>query len=112
MDNEQRADLAAKVKEARGQRGWSQARLAKEAGVSENTVLMLERGVRATQPAKVRQILEALDVAPALSFIDLEGVPEDVTIFLTVAAQRLRVMDEAARNRVLSDIYPRLLAGR
>jgi transcriptional regulator with XRE-family HTH domain len=111
MDDQQRADLAAQVREARGQRGWSQARLASEAGVSENTVLKLEQGVRATQPAKVRQILDALGVAPAMSVIELDGVPEDVQIFLTVAAQRLRVMDPADRNRVLADLYPRLLLG-
>ena len=115
MDNEQRDELAAQVKEARDRRGWSQARLAKEAGVAENTVMELEKGARAarkTQAGKVRLILDALDVPPALSFIDLADVPEDVRIFLTVATQRLRVMDEDDRNRVLSDLYPRLLIGR
>ena len=115
MDDEQRDELAAQVKEARDRRGWSQARLAKEAGVAENTVMELEKGARAarkTQAGKVRKILDALDVPPALSFIDLTDVPEDVRIFLTVAAQRLRVMEADDRNRVLSDLYPRLLIGR
>lgn len=112
MNEEQRAELAAQVREARNQRGWTQARLAAEAGVAENTVMKLEQGQRATQPAKVRKILDALGVAPAMSVIDLEGIPEDVQIFLTVAAQRLKVMDEAERNRVLADLYPRLLIGK
>lgn len=109
MNQEQRAELAAQVKEARDQRGWSQARLATEARVSENTVMMLERGQRATQPAKVRAILDALEVEPLASAIELDGVPEDVRIFLTVAAQRLRVMEEGERQKVLTDLYPRLL---
>ena len=112
MDEEQRAELAAQVREARTLRGWSQARLATEAGVSENTVMKLEQGARATQPAKVRQILDALGVAPVMSVIELEGVPEDVRIFLTVAVQRLRLMEPEDRNRVLADLYPRLLIGK
>lgn len=110
MDEQQRAELAAKVKETRNARGWSQARLAQEAGVSENTVLKLEQGVRATQGTKVRQILDALGIAPLAKVIDLEGVPEDVQIFLTVAALRLKAIgDDAVRQRVLNDLYPRLL---
>lgn len=111
MDEQQRAELAVEVREARNQRGWSQKKLATEAGVSENTVMWLEKGQRGTQPAKVRQILDALGVAPAMSVIELDGVPEDVRIFLTVAAQRLSIMDPDDRNRVLADVYPRLLVG-
>ena len=112
MDDKQRADLAAQVRESREARGWSQERLAQEAGVSENTVLSLERGKKKTQPGKVRLILDALGAAPALTMLDLEGVPEDVRIFLTVAAQRLRVMTDEERAHVLADLYPRLLIGR
>lgn len=109
MNQEQRAEIAAQVKEARNERGWSQARLAEEAGVSENTVMKLEHGERATQPAKVRAILDALGIEPLATAIDLEGVPEDVRIFLTVAAQRLGVMEDGQRQKVLTDLYPRLL---
>lgn len=109
MNDEQRAELAARVREARKNRGWSQARLANEAGVAENTVLQLEKGTRQTQPDKLRSILDALGITPAETILDLAGAPDDVRIFLTVAAQRLRVMDEIDRQRVLNDLYPRLL---
>lgn len=112
MDQEQRAEVAAQVRQGREMRGWSQRRLAEEAGVAENTVTKLEKGERATQPGKLRAILDALGIEPTGTVIDLEGVPEDVKIFLTVAAQRLRVLDEADRQRVLNDLYPRLLTGR
>jgi hypothetical protein len=36
-------------------------------------------------------------------------VPEDARVFLKVAAQRLKVLPEDRRARVLADIYPRLL---
>lgn len=109
MDEQQRADLAATVRDARRQHGWSQARLAKEAGVSENTVLKLEKAERSPHSGTVRKILDALGIQPTARILDLDGVPEDVAIFLTVALQRLSVMPEGERQRVLNEAYPRLL---
>lgn len=110
MDLEQRRQLAERVKSARKEHGWSQARLAAEAGVSENTVLALEKGERVTQPAKLRAIEDALDIAtPADGLLELDGVPEDVRIFLTVASKRLSVLEPPDRARILADVYPRLL---
>jgi len=110
MNEDQRREVGDKVKQARLERGWSQARLAKEAGVSENTVISIERGVRATQAGKLRPVLDALGLAtPPDGSLDLEGVPEDVRIFLRVASQRLSVLGEQDRARVLADIYPRLM---
>lgn len=109
MANEQRMQVAEKVAELRHERGWSQKRLADEAGVSENTVLSIEQGKHTPQPAKLRAVLAALGVEPDQKLLALEGVPEDVRIFLTVALQRLSVLDAPARARVLADIYPRLL---
>lgn len=110
MDRQQREEVGARIKQARLDRGWSQRDLAEESGVRENTVISIEHGTRQTQPAKLRAVLDALNMpAPIDDSLSLEGVPEDVRIFLVVAAQRLKVMDEATRNRVLADIYPRLL---
>lgn len=110
MDKQQRAEVGARVRQARKDRGWSQRDLAEEAGVTENTVTSIELAKRQPQPAKLRAVLDALDMpTPIDDTLSMEGVPEDVRIFLVVAAQRLRVMDEATRNRVLTDIYPRLL---
>jgi transcriptional regulator with XRE-family HTH domain len=113
MDEEQRAELAAQVREARKARGWSQARLADEAGVAENTVMHLEQAKKNTQPGNVRKILDALEIAPlAATALNLDDVPEDVQIFLRVAVQRLRVLGEGERQAVLTDLYPRLLGSR
>lgn len=110
MDQEQREQVAARIKDARKGRGWSQRMLAEEAGVSENTVLSIEGGKRQPQDAKLRAVLEALGMPePIDGTLSLEGVPEDVRIFLKVAAQRLKIMDPAERSRILADIYPRLL---
>lgn len=108
MNDEQRAELGQQIREARRARGWSQARLGENAGVAENTVLSIEKGNPA-QSAKVRAVLDALDLVPPATVIALDGVTEDIRIFLTVALQRLRVLDEPDRARVLADLYPRLL---
>lgn len=108
MDSQQRAELGRRIKEARLARGWSQARLGQEAGVAENTVMNMERG-SASQTAKMRAVMDALEIMPPATVLPLEGVTEDVRIFLTVALQRLRVLDDDQRARVLADMYPRLL---
>lgn len=97
------------VREAREERGWSQKRLAAEAGVSEGTVTNVELGRRRTQPAKLRAILDALDLAAVEQALDLTDVPIDVAIFLRHAAHRLAALDEDARGRVIADLYGRLL---
>lgn len=110
MDVEQRKQVADRIKSVRQERGWSQSKLAQEAGVSENTVLSIEGAKRTPQEGKLRAVLDALGlVTPPDGELDLEGVPEDVRIFLRVAAQRLKVMDDTARARALAAMYPLLL---
>lgn len=110
MDQEQRKEIGKQLAKLRDDRGWSQARLAKEAGVSENTVLSIEAGKRQTQSAKLRAVQEALGVTPVGGLVSLiEGVPPDVVIFVDVFIKRMRMLDEPGRARVLADLYPRLL---
>lgn len=111
MDAVQRKEVGARIAALRKERGWSQERLAKEAGVSARTVYSVEKGERDTQPAKQRAIFDALGVAePQDGDLVIEGMPDDVAIFLRVAAQRLSVLDYEARAQVLAKIYPQLLS--
>lgn len=112
MDHEQRKQVGDRIKAARTDKGWSQARLATEAGVSENTILSVESAKRTPQGDKLRAILDALGMAaPSDTNISLEGVPEDAQLFLRVAAKRFIAMtDPNQRARVLAEIYPRLLS--
>lgn len=110
MDAVQREGVGARIRSLRKERGWSQEKLAAEAGVSARTVFSIEKGDKEPQAAKLRAILDALDVAePQNGDIHIEGMPEDVAIFLRVAAQRLCVLEYPERAQVLADIYPRLL---
>lgn len=111
MDAVQREGVGARVAALRRDRGWSQVRLAEEAGVSENTVISIELGKRNTHPEKLRAVLDALGVPLQQdeNQIVIQGMPEDIAVFLRVAAQRLSVLDPDRRARLLADLYPRLL---
>jgi len=110
MDENHRKQLGDRIRTARKARGWSQARLAEAAGISENTVLSIELGKRTPQGTKLRAVLDALGLAaPADGVLDLEDVPDDVRVFAKVAVQRLKVLPDDRRALVLADIYPRLL---
>lgn len=111
MDAVQREEVGARIKALREERGWSQQRLAEEAGVAARTIYSVEKGERMPQPGKLRAILDALEVAtPNDGDIAVAGMPDDVAVFLRVAAQRLCVLDYQQRAQVLAEIYPKLLS--
>jgi len=110
--HERRLKVGERVQQAREHLGWSQAVLAKNAGVSENTVSSIERGKHRTQPEKLRAVLDALGLAAPLgdiTWLNMEDVPKDVQVFLTVVAQRLTGLDDHHRARLLARVYPMLL---
>lgn len=100
-----------RIRDARLARGWSQARLAREAGVSENTVLNAETGKRKTQGEKVEAILDALGLASPSddAVLDISGATADVRAFLRVAVPRIARMDEHSRAQLLSRLYAEIL---
>lgn len=112
MDHRRRLTTGARVQQARESLGWSQATLAINAGVSENTVSSIERGKHRTQPEKLRSVLDALGLAAPIgdvAWLNMEEVPKDVQFFLAVVAQRLTTMDSHHRSRLLARVYPMLL---
>lgn len=54
-------ELGRRVRALRRAKGWTQERLAKEAGVSRDSLMKLEGGVREPRPSTVRKVAEALD---------------------------------------------------
>lgn len=57
----QEAAISARIRSARKSRGWSQATLAKEAGVAEGTVARVERGER-VRPGNLYSIRVTLGI--------------------------------------------------
>ena len=111
QDLERRMAIGHQVQDEREHVGWSQAALARNAEVSENTISSIENGTHRTQPEKLRKVLDVLGLAPegTSSFLNMEDVPMDVQLFLTVVAQRLTRLDEGHRTRFLARVYPMLL---
>lgn len=112
MDEEQRRQLGARLRDARKQRGWSAKQFGQAAGgIAENTVLSIEAGNRA-QEGKIAALCAAAGVDQPLQgerVLSLEGLPDDVIAFLLVAHKRLPLYSDNARSRVLADIYPRMI---
>lgn len=109
--DEQRVAIGERVQRARESLGWSQATLGRNAGVSENTILSIEKGKHRTQPEKLRQVLDALGLAPIgdPTYLSMGEVPKDVQLFLTVVAHRLAALEEGPRTRLLNRVYPMLI---
>jgi transcriptional regulator with XRE-family HTH domain len=53
-----------KLRQLRRERAWSQRDLARESGVSQDTITRLETGQREAQPRTVRRLADALNVEP------------------------------------------------
>lgn len=112
MNEEQRKALGERVRDARRSRGWSQDKLADAAGVTPNTVLAIENATRQTQASKLTRVLTALGMeTPPDDSLSLDGVPEDVRVFLTVVAARMKALNENERALILSKVYPFLIQG-
>jgi transcriptional regulator with XRE-family HTH domain len=108
----QRVQVGHRVRHARESLGWTQAVLAKRAGISQNTVLSIENGKHQAQPTKLRQVFDALGLSPLgdTTWLNTEGVPADAQAFLTVIAARLAaITDENRRARLMARVYPMLL---
>ncbi len=103
MAIEQTQELVAQIRRARKARGWSQAKLAEEAGLAPNTVMRLESGER-VRPGSLTAALSALGiehlsdaaVAPSL-------LPSSVQLVLEVTERWIMSLpadqvDDAARD--------------
>lgn len=67
------ADVGARVVRLRTDRGWTQARLARAAGITVGTLGVTERGERATDVARLWSIATALGV-PMVDLIPDAGM--------------------------------------
>jgi transcriptional regulator with XRE-family HTH domain len=53
-----------RLRQLRRERAWSQRDLARQSGVSQDTITRLETGQREAQPRTMRRLAEALGVEP------------------------------------------------
>lgn len=57
---------ATRLRQLRGQRGWSKARLAKESGVSARTISRIENGEYSPHRVTIERLAKAVDVDPGV----------------------------------------------
>jgi transcriptional regulator with XRE-family HTH domain len=92
MDELQRASFGAQVRRARRERGWSQADLAREAGIDAKTLSNIEQG-RVARPGIVNAVRDTLGLAMPAA----ESTPDaDVALVLDMVRRWL----EAASDQV------------
>lgn len=107
---EQLSDIGQRVRAARDARGWSQARLAKEAGVSPNTVLSIENGKRPPRPGKLAAVLNTLGIAveEEPDKLDLTGVQHDAQAYLRMLVKWFVIEDPAVVSAFVTDAWGRI----
>ena len=101
-------DVVTRVRAARKARGWTQKRLAEEAGVSLRTVQYFEGRTSAPQPENLRNMTRALGLTSNNDDEVAEATrsewPGEVRVFLDMMGAYLMTMPEGARMTVIHDL--------
>ena len=100
--------LGQRLRALRRRKGWTQEKLAVQAGTNQAVIQKIENG-KSLRPRKIDEIAAVLDVNPAwLMFGDEKATP--LTDEAREIAEIWMTLSEGERERVRSEI--RLLAGR
>ncbi|GAB2677485.1 helix-turn-helix domain-containing protein [Thalassiella azotivora] len=99
---QQRAAVAAQIRQERKRRGWSQEKLADTAGVAKNTVNAMENG-RSVRPGNLRAVLDALEIDP-LAERGPTPADDDAEFGAEIIRQWLRQQPEDQRARAIKDL--------
>jgi transcriptional regulator with XRE-family HTH domain len=109
-------DLAARVRDARRARGWTQERLAEESGVKLRSISSFENGHSTPQPANLRKILRVLgltdeggDVLEFPTKMPREW-PRDIEVFRDMLAAYLATVPEDERLTIIHDLTRQIFA--
>ncbi|GHV02693.1 hypothetical protein FACS189485_03870 [Spirochaetia bacterium] len=83
VGNKLRAVLSVNIKRHRNRRGWSQEKLAEEAGISVNFLSGIETGKQWPYPETLMNLSKALDIEVYEFFKPEEAVPSNIGVILT-----------------------------
>ncbi|MEW6636978.1 MAG: helix-turn-helix transcriptional regulator [Actinomycetota bacterium] len=128
IKDEAAAELGRRIRNARRARGWTQERLAGEAGVGRDAVLRLEKGHRNARPSTISRVAGALglDHRDLLLAEPGGGAPgttaeaagaEDERALLALAKRRARaegISEDEALGRLYREhvLFRRVASGR
>lgn len=107
-DERQQKTIGAQVRAARKRKHMTQKQLAEAAGVSENTVIAIEKG-RNSQELKLSNVMDALEMEQVSTVAERVGWPREVSFAMEVVGISLMEMPEADRPaayaRVLREMF-------
>ena len=96
-------ELGRRLRQAREARGWTQARLADEMGLTQDAISLYERGERALRVEALVRLARALDVP--IGFL-LETHPDVVVVRGTPLAEMIsRAAASPERIRTFRDVW-------
>jgi transcriptional regulator with XRE-family HTH domain len=87
------------IRSLREQKGWSQEKLALEAGMGTSHVSRIERGERRLPTNRLDTLASALCTTPAAMYAELEGLPPPLTTTDQDENQKVDFSSEAIELR-------------
>ena len=108
MDAQHADAVGEQIVAAREAKGWTQAQLAKETGLTDSTIRKVERGER-VRPGTLRRILDEVGVEPAAEVQSRVGFPPDVQVVLDLVGMYLVALPEEERAAVAYSITRMLM---
>lgn len=102
-ETDQPETIGEQVRTARVRRHMTQKQLAEAAGVSENTVIAIEKG-RNSQQLSLSSVMDVLDIEPSSEVAERAGWPPDVHYMLEIIGMSLMDMPPQERARATSRI--------
>ncbi len=87
------------IRSLREQKGWSQEKLALEAGMGTSHVSRIERGERRLPTNRLDALASALGTTPAAMYAELEGLPPPLAATQQDDNQKVDFTDEAIELR-------------
>lgn len=94
--------ISERLKAARSAKGWTQADLARQSGVSRQTIAQVETD-RNKKPEKLMELAKALEVSPGWLQFGIEGL-DDVSKEALQAAIALDKLDEKQKRMIIAAI--------
>lgn len=103
VNQEQLRQLGHKVVEVRKAKGWNQAALAEQAGMTDTTIRKIERG-DSVSAKYLRRVLDVLEIEPLAETYARVGYPADVELVRDLIGMYLVAIPQEDRAGVAHDI--------
>src|SRR5690242_6981960 len=108
MDAQHAEAIGGQIVAAREAKGWTQAQLAKETGLTDSAIRKVERGLH-VGPGTLRTVLDAVGIRPVSEVRAEAGYPRDVEVICDFLATYLMKVEPEERQRIAYDLTRMLM---